>query len=111
LVEVCDRRKLEDTDDKSCHFIFEEVVGGLGNLGAVLENNFSGKKEKDEQKIPRSLFLAWASQMAEVLTYLHDECFIMHTDLHNRNWLVQEDGTLMICDFGCAKVLGKDGKR
>jgi serine/threonine protein kinase len=114
LYEVCDRRKLEDLgeEDKSCHFIFEEVVGGLGNLERVVSRIREGSgKEEDEAKIPRSQFLEWACKMAEIVTYLHNEHFIMHTDLHARNWLVREDGTLVICDFGCAKILGKDGKR
>ena len=49
--------------------------------------------------------------MADTVAYIHDEHHIMHTDLHARNWLVREDGTLVLADFGCAKILGKDGKR
>lgn len=49
--------------------------------------------------------------MANTVTYLHDECYIAHYDLHARNWLLQEDGRIVLADFGCAKILGKDGKR
>jgi len=49
--------------------------------------------------------------MADTVAFIHDEHYIMHTDLHARNWLVNEDGTLVLADFGCAKILGKNGKR
>ena len=57
----------------------------------------------------RGIFLEYAKQMATLVTYLHDEKYMMHTDLHPKNWLVLEDGNLMLIDFGCAKLLGKDG--
>ena len=83
-----------------------------GYLEEVVKKVCAGnEKKEDEAQISRSLFLQWACQMAHVVAYIHDEHHIMHTDLHARNWLVREDGRLVLADFGCAKILGKDGKR
>mmetsp|Transcript_1893 Transcript_1893/g.1316 ORF Transcript_1893/g.1316 Transcript_1893/m.1316 type:complete len:133 (+) Transcript_1893:25-423(+) len=34
----------------------------------------------------------------------------MHGDLHVNNWLLRENYEIVIGDFGCAKVLGHNGK-
>ena len=47
--------------------------------------------------------------MSETLKYLHENFYIMHTDLSVRNWFLKEDGDLVLGDFGCAKVLGPFG--
>ena len=42
--------------------------------------------------------------MAEAVKYLHDEMNIMHRDLQLDNWMMREDKSLVLVDFGCAKV-------
>jgi serine/threonine protein kinase len=47
--------------------------------------------------------------MAEALQYLHEEKFMTHRDLHWGNWMILEDNTVKLIDFGLAMVLGKNG--
>ena len=44
--------------------------------------------------------------MTTALRYLHEECFILHSDLHVRNWFLKGDGQLVLGDFGSSKQLG-----
>ena len=54
--------------------------------------------------------MKWATQIAKTVKYMHEVAFIMHLDLHAYNWMVKPNGNLCLVDFGCAKVLGKNGK-
>ena len=60
--------------------------------------------------IPKGQFLKWATQIAKTVRYMHEVGFIIHLDLHAYNWMVKANGNLCLIDFGCAKVLGKNGK-
>ncbi|HEU5375942.1 MAG TPA: protein kinase [Ktedonobacteraceae bacterium] len=48
--------------------------------------------------------LTYIEQLASALQYAHDQQ-VIHRDLKPENILVQEDGTLLLSDFGLAKVL------
>jgi serine/threonine protein kinase len=49
--------------------------------------------------------------MAEAVRYLHTELYMVHRDLHWKNWMVQEDGKkVTLIDFGIATTLGPNGK-
>jgi serine/threonine protein kinase len=48
--------------------------------------------------------------MCETVTALHELYFLIHSDLHQKNWLLDKQNNLVLCDFGCAKYLGKGGK-
>jgi serine/threonine protein kinase len=41
--------------------------------------------------------------MTTALRYLHEECFILHCDLHVRNWFLNAEGALILGDFGSSK--------
>jgi serine/threonine protein kinase len=41
---------------------------------------------------------------------MHEVGEIIHLDLHAYNFRVRDNGNLCLVDFGCAKILGKDGK-
>jgi serine/threonine protein kinase len=47
--------------------------------------------------------------MLNVVLYLHDTKYTMHTDISIRNWFVKDNGALVLGDFGSAKVLGPFG--
>ena len=47
-------------------------------------------------------------EMMEVVSYLHNEVYMIHSDLHYENWLIV-NGSLKLVDFGCAIIIGKDG--
>jgi len=49
------------------------------------------------------------TKMVERLAYLHETAYVMHRDLHFDQWYIQSDESLILTDFGLAKVLGKDG--
>jgi serine/threonine protein kinase len=59
--------------------------------------------------LPKQVFFEWALQMAKILQYLHETHYVMHTDVSIRNWFLNDDGNLVLGDFGCAKVLGPFG--
>jgi len=48
--------------------------------------------------------------MLVVVSNLHDKLYILHADLHFKNWLLDKDGNMVVCDFGCSQVLGPGGK-
>jgi len=47
--------------------------------------------------------------MCKALVYLHTEAYMIHRDLHGGNWMMLEDGTLKLIDFGIALQLGENG--
>lgn len=56
-----------------------------------------------------------AVQIAYGIAYLHskradDHRSIIHRDINTRNILLTSDMTPKICDFGCARVVGSNGK-
>lgn len=69
--------------------------------GATLETalaNHSGP-------LPEDRVLAWASQLCDVLTYLHtQEPPIIFRDLKPANIMVQADGMIKLIDFGIARL-------
>lgn len=56
--------------------------------------------------LPESEVLAWASQLADALTYLHNQKPpIVHRDIKPSNLKVTPTGLLKLVDFGLVKVL------
>lgn len=47
--------------------------------------------------------------MARSAEYLNDKCFILHSDYHAWNWFLRKNGDIVCGDFGCSKVIGKNG--
>ena len=48
--------------------------------------------------------------MFKTLVRLHEILFIIHSDLQCKNWVLDSDNNILLCDFGCAQVLGPGGK-
>jgi hypothetical protein len=46
----------------------------------------------------------------ETVMFLHEKCFMIHSDLHIKNWLLTKDLDIISCDFGCSKIIGPGGK-
>ena len=100
--KIYDRRHVQD-GEKSCIFVLKyEESGYLESW--LTENN------KDGTYLSKEQFFSWATEMSKTLTILHETTYMMHGDLHFKNWLFSKDGSIVLCDFGCSKVLGPGGK-
>jgi len=83
-------------------YLVMEYVDGE-TLEAILGRTAGG--------LPESSVLAWAAQLCDVLTYLHS-CRppIIFRDLKPGNIMIDRHGTVMLIDFGIARLF-KPGKR
>ncbi|GAM27145.1 hypothetical protein SAMD00019534_103200, partial [Acytostelium subglobosum LB1] len=77
-------------------FLVTELISG-GDLGTLLYDSTA-------IKIPWSLKLNLAKDIAEGMVYLHSKN-IMHRDLKSNNLLIGDDWSVKICDFGFAKII------
>jgi serine/threonine protein kinase len=82
------------------------VVDGMVYL--VLEfggnRNLGGERKLHKGRIPLVLLLPWMRQLCEVLIYLHSQNPpVIHRDLKPDNILLDENGRIMLIDFGIAK--------
>lgn len=56
------------------------------------------------ERIPLPTIVSYTNQLASALQYAHDQR-VIHRDIKPENILVRADGTLMVSDFGIAKLL------
>ena len=56
------------------------------------------------ERIPLSTIISYVDQLAPALQYAHDQR-VIHRDVKPENILVRVDGTLLVSDFGIAKLL------
>lgn len=89
-------------------------VGGRDYLtmdyvpGKDLRTVINEARQKDEF-IPESEVLAWASQLADALDYLHSQDPpILHRDIKPSNLKLTPTGLLKLVDFGLVKILASD---
>ncbi len=72
-------------------YIALEYIPGVSLRQFIKSDNY-----RDEQKI-----IAWASQLADILVYLHElDPPIIHRDLTPDNLLARDDGKVALIDFG-----------
>eukprot|EP00043_Microstomoeca_roanoka_P019760 m.229405 g.229405 ORF g.229405 m.229405 type:complete len:623 (-) comp17052_c2_seq1:206-2074(-) len=57
-----------------------------------------------EEELPWDLRVQMARDVADGMTYLHEQS-IIHRDLKTENCLVREDMSVVVCDFGLARVM------
>ncbi|PAV57043.1 hypothetical protein WR25_26111 [Diploscapter pachys] len=64
-------------------------------------------KDKEENLIDFNMILAWATQIARGINYLHYDAVdtIIHRDLKSKNVVIDAKNACKICDFGTSKDL------
>uniref|UniRef100_A0A672IBT3 LIM domain kinase 1 n=1 Tax=Salarias fasciatus TaxID=181472 RepID=A0A672IBT3_SALFA len=83
--------------DKRLNFIAEYIKGGtLRELIKKMDNNY-----------PWNQRVSFAKDIAAGMTYLHS-MNIIHRDLNSHNCLVREDNTVVVADFGLARLMVED---
>jgi len=79
-------------------FLVESFVEGVG-MDQVLKS-----RPDSDRPIPVYKVMAWAEQMAQVLSYLHNlEDNFLHLDLKPGNIMVTHDDKLVLIDFGISQ--------
>jgi serine/threonine-protein kinase len=64
---------------------------------------------QNNQFLPESQVLTWASQLADALAYLHkQDPPILHRDIKPSNMKVTPDGLLKLVDFGLVKLMAPE---
>ncbi|XP_076002275.1 LIM domain kinase 1a isoform X3 [Genypterus blacodes] len=80
--------------DKRLNFIAEYIKGGtLRETILKMDSNY-----------PWNLRVSFAKDIAAGMTYLHS-MNIIHRDLNSHNCLVREDNTVVVADFGLARLM------
>lgn len=80
--------------DKKLHLVTEYVPGG--SLKDLIHNN--------ELVLPWQCRIRFAKDIACGMNYLHSQN-IIHRDLNSLNCLVREDKTVIVADFGLARII------
>ncbi len=79
-----------------------------GDLPFLVMEYASGGTLRDRhpkgERIPLFTIVSYVDQLASALQYAHDQR-VIHRDVKPTNILVRADGTLMMSDFGIAKLL------
>jgi len=83
--------KLYNTiEDEKYYYIVMELI-----IGETIANRVA-KDGKLNESLARTYFV----QIISVLTYLHEECGVSHGDIKAENFLVRDDDSVAILDFG-----------
>ncbi|NJD08763.1 MAG: serine/threonine protein kinase [Methylococcaceae bacterium] len=91
IPDIIDRTEKDDM----MYLVLE--FGGSRTLG-------SARKSAPDGRLPPARVLPWMRQLCDVLIYLHtQDPPIIHRDLKPDNVLLDENGRIMLIDFGIAK--------
>jgi hypothetical protein len=91
---------------------------GEGESGSVMITNFMKGMNVNHyingrpgatKSVSMDEYFDWCPQMIECLHYLHTEAFMIHRNLHNGNWMIDDEGNLSLIDFDFALYLGPNG--
>uniref|UniRef100_A0A7N8YED0 LIM domain kinase 1 n=1 Tax=Mastacembelus armatus TaxID=205130 RepID=A0A7N8YED0_9TELE len=85
--------------DKRLNFIAEYIKGGT--LREIIKKMVSGDNYPWNQRV------SFAKDIAAGMSYLHS-MNIIHRDLNSHNCLVREDNTVVVADFGLARLMVDD---
>ncbi|XP_071527350.1 LIM domain kinase 1 isoform X3 [Panulirus ornatus] len=80
--------------DRKLHLLTEYIGGGT--LKEIIHNL--------EESLPWDQRISFAKDIAAGMAYLHN-CDIIHRDLNSNNCLVREDKTVVVADFGLARIM------
>lgn len=80
--------------DKKLHLVTEHIAGGT--LRALLHDTI--------EPLPWEQRTSFAKDIAAGMAYLHS-MNIIHRDLNSHNCLVREDKTVVVADFGLARII------
>ena len=47
--------------------------------------------------------------MSKIVNYLHNELYMIHSNLHRANWYVRPNNDIVLLGFSCARTIGKNG--
>ena len=92
----------KDGEEGVVHFVLELIEGGF--LEGWLQEN-----HKKGNYLSLAQWFKWAETMLNTVLFLHEKCFMIHSDLHQKNWLLNKENEIISCDFGCAKIIGEGG--
>ncbi len=88
----------------------DEEEGTLLIVMDYIEGITLSRKLKEEGAQPEERVVNWALQLCEVLTYLHSQNPpIIYRDTKPSNIMLKPDGTIILIDFGTARVY-KEGQ-
>jgi len=93
----------EKGEDGVCTFVLQMVDGGY-------MEGYLQKLHKTGEYLGLEQWFKWADKMMETVLFLHEKCFMIHSDLHMKNWLLTPELDVISCDFGCCKIIGPGGK-
>ncbi|KAM9780669.1 LIM domain kinase 1-like [Syngnathus typhle] len=86
--------------DKHIHFVSEYIQGGtLRETIAKMDNNF-----------PWNIRVSYAKDIAAGMAYLHS-MNVIHRDLNSHNCLVKENQSVVVADFGLARLVTAERNR
>jgi serine/threonine protein kinase len=92
--------------DNGREYLVMDYVGGRDLHEILLEHQREGRTISEAQ------VLAWADQLLDALSYLHDQDPpVVHRDIKPSNIKVTSRGTVKLVDFGLVKVIQSDDTR
>ena len=109
-LEVARSREISEACDHIPHLLFPKYYDALSSERIITMDWIEGKHIKEWMETKPSQNLK--NQVGQALwDFYHHQVHHLkqvHADPHPGNFIVQEDGTLGIIDFGCVKVMPKD---